>query len=166
MHESRGWLDLEFIDGVDLSHIAAHLRASGQLPSEAAVTHLARSLLRGLEHAPWVVPLAGLSAILLLGIPVLIGWSLMRPSGDVEAVQASPPRPALQFDTGLAASDEMLSLFSRSKEVPGKPTYTEPMLRSMEANFQRQQGMDPASAAYIEGSCGQAVATFGDACPE
>lgn len=374
VHEGRGWLDLEFVDGADLSHIAAHLRSSGQLPSEAAMVHLARNLLRGLEHAhtlrsapdgaavvhrdvsphnvligrhgqiklsdvgiacvggssmsstgvkgklrymspehahgrvgsqsdlfgagavlqeliegrkfrdevphhemlaaalvgfvspivrpvtpavrdlcqgllandpnhrfpsasaalafmdhngltadvthewaslsvmalseaepvlppppdvslsgdrteagtlqtahdetptrtrrdktklaPWVVPLAGLSTIILLGIPVLIGWALTRPSGDVEAVQASPPRPALQFDTGLAACDEMLSLFSRCKEVPGKPTYTEPMLRSMEANFQRQRGMDPASAAYIEGSCGQAVAMFGDACPE
>ena len=47
----RAWLDLEYVEGVDLSKIAGMLRSKGQQISEAAIVHLARSLLRALEHA-------------------------------------------------------------------------------------------------------------------
>ena len=51
VHDRQAWLDLEYVEGVDLSRIGAKLRADGRLPSEAAILHLARSLLRGLAHA-------------------------------------------------------------------------------------------------------------------
>lgn len=51
LHDGQAWLDLEYVEGVDLSRVAASLRANQQLPSEDAVVHLARSLLQALAHA-------------------------------------------------------------------------------------------------------------------